>query len=88
MALKSLVTYTITKSAAITRTPRIITPQLPLSLFLSFLINQYNRPIKGTAQTIQNIKDAPLIFVFNLIVFIGPRSGVRSRKFKEQMNFS
>ena len=63
MALKSLVTYTITKSAAITKAPKIITPQLPFSLFLSFLINQYKIPISGMAQTIQNINDAPVIYI-------------------------
>ena len=51
----------ITKIAAINKTPKIITPQLPLSLFLSFLINQYKIPIKGIAQTIQNINEAPAI---------------------------
>ncbi len=49
----------------------MITPQLPFSLFLSFLINQYNSPIKGIAQIIQNINDAPVIYVSSVqIIFL------------------
>lgn len=47
--------------AATSNAPKIITPQLPLSLFLSLRISQYKTPIKGIAQTIQNTNDAPVI---------------------------